>query len=801
MATKLMPSRHTIHMLLKSQRKLKELNFRIRPDEAFAGKGPLPIRTTGPLMEPPLKDLTGLAVYVHCYPTLAKSSFEYYRKLLPYVPKLQTLSIEGTLFENRPLDRLDMHHILQHDIKEPILTSLTTLRLKLIDLGMSHKVIFSNMNFANLRTLSLIGCNDMAPFFGGLLVQRANSDSSYLSRLSDLEIFFPSNSPHPYTDIQAVQRFLETGPKLDKLILDVSRHALINKDAIIAQSKLKSLELGTGEERAGRSYAVEDVKAILAACSELADIAINLPAANLGSLIDLAHDFRLGRPQNCLTHVETEFEAMLTVLAQHTPLHTLRILNLPIFGEIEIAHKPDSLNATERRLARILYKNYVTEIMRFMARCGTAPIVFDTRPSITYQIFDECIRQKKDQGVVCLVSRSWRELMAPILWEKLEFSLGDHQGSSPGRSLTTLLDPNSGILPHVRNLCFADFTDEDAENRLESLILALPRDKLRVFQAYGDMQHELFLQLLRSQTKLESFYATTPFTCLGSTSDYHYASREYRAWVASLTPELKEISLLLEREEEDEEEEVEKNHRNLQSFIDLYPSLERLNLSADCDPPISLQELLSLSPESRLFSNLTSIKMEAMSLVPDALYQFSHNFDVARLEKLHLKDCSSMSLFFDSLSESYIETPGKLRELCIRLDNGVEDEVQVETTTSIENFLKVCCARLENLELHLSNGKLVDKSCLLPHAETLRNVIIEKSQYGIPDSQSHYYSGDEVGVILRACTKLRGLAINLPPIDLGHITELGDFQFKASERDCAAFKDVLSSYHGNTERA
>ena len=416
--------------------------------------------------------------------------------------------------------------------------------------------------------------------------------------------------------------------------------------------------------------------------------------------------------------------------------------------------------------------------------------------------------------------------MAPVLWEKLEFSLGDHQDSSPGRSLTTLLDPNSGILPHVRNLCFADFTDEDAENRLESLILALPRDKLRIFQAYGDMQHEVFLQLLRSQTKLESFYATTPFTCLGSTSDYHYASREYRAWVASLTPELKEISLLLEREEEDEEEEVEKNHRNLQSFIDLYPSLERLNLSADCDPPISLQELLSLSPESRLFSNLTSIKMEAMSLVPDALYQFSHNFDVARLEKLHLKDCSSMSLFFDSLSESYIETPGKLRELCIRLDNGVEDEVQVETTTSIENFLKVCCARLENLELHLSNGKLVDKSCLLPHAETLRNVIIEKSQYGIPDSQSHYYSGDEVGVILRACTKLRGLAINLPPIDLGHITELGDeFQFKASERDCAAFKDVLvsnvlfvlvslligivgtmcrtsqSSYHGNTERA
>ena len=312
MASTLRPSRHTIHMLLKSQRKLEELNFRIRSDEAFTGKGPLPLHTGGPLMEPPLKDLTGLAVYVHCHPKMAKNSFEYYRKLLRYVPKLQTLSIVGTLFDNRPLDRLDMHHILQHDIKQPILTSLTNLRLKLIDFGMSHKAISSNINFANLRTLSLIGCNDMATFLGGLLVQRANSDGSYLSHLSDLEVFLPSNSPHPDNDIQAVQHFLETGPKLEKLIVDVSCHALIKNNAIIARSnKLTSLQLGTGEDRVGRSYAVKDVKAILDASPKLANIAINLPAVSLGSLIDLAHDFKLGRPQNCLTYIDTEFEAML----------------------------------------------------------------------------------------------------------------------------------------------------------------------------------------------------------------------------------------------------------------------------------------------------------------------------------------------------------------------------------------------------------------------------------------------------------------------------------------------------------
>jgi len=173
--------------------------------------------------------------------------------------------------------------------------------------------------------------------------------------------------------------------------------------------------------------------------------------------------------------------------------------------------------------------------------------------------------------------------------------------------------------------------------------------------------------------------------------------------------------------------------------------------------------------------------MTEIDLVLDASFQFSHNFDVARLEKLHILGCSSISPFLESLSKSYIETPGKLRELCIHLDHLFEDEVQVETTKSIENFLKVCCPGLENLELELRNGKLVDKSCLLSHAETLRNVVIEKSRNGITDSQSQYYSGDEVGVILRACTKLRGLAINLPPINLGRITKLGHgFQFSVN---------------------
>jgi len=89
------------------------------------------------------------------------------------------------------------------------------------------------------------------------------------------------------------------------------------------------------------------------------------------------------------------------------------MLNLPTFGGIEIAHKTDSLNATEHRLARVLYQNFATEIMRFMAKCGAAPMAFDTRPSVTYQLFDECLWPADlfNKGYVC-DARGKREVMA-----------------------------------------------------------------------------------------------------------------------------------------------------------------------------------------------------------------------------------------------------------------------------------------------------------------------------------------------------------------------------------------------------
>jgi hypothetical protein len=53
------------------------------------------------------------------------------------------------------------------------------------------------------------------------------------------------------------------------------------------------------------------MKAILEACQQLKYLAINLPEVRLGPVMDLAEDFRLGKEQGGLTHVESEFKAML----------------------------------------------------------------------------------------------------------------------------------------------------------------------------------------------------------------------------------------------------------------------------------------------------------------------------------------------------------------------------------------------------------------------------------------------------------------------------------------------------------
>jgi hypothetical protein len=228
------------------------------------------------------------------------------------------------------------------------------------------------MELSNLRTLSFLCCNQIGIFLDELLNHYATKGSG---QLSDLTINDYSK------DVPAVERFLKSGPKLTRLVLDIASHKLVNKDCIIAHSStLITFRLGTCEKRPPPCYPVDDIKAILVACQKLENISINLPKVHLDDIRGMGEDIQLGRNQNGVTHVETEFEAMLAAFAQHTPLKTLAMMNTPLV-EYQTAvdrfyARPGNLGWQEEALCRVLYQRFATQVMQFMAKRGTAPSLF-----------------------------------------------------------------------------------------------------------------------------------------------------------------------------------------------------------------------------------------------------------------------------------------------------------------------------------------------------------------------------------------------------------------------------------------
>jgi hypothetical protein len=96
-----------------------------------------------------------------------------------------------------------------------------------------------------------------------------------------------------------------------------------------------------------------------------------------------------------------------------------------------------------------------------------------------------------------------------------------------------------------------------------------------------------------------------------------------------------------------------------------------------------------------------------------------------------------------------------------------------DTIQALEKLLKVC-PKLSELNLELDKHELVAKECLLAHAETLCSLVVgaegEETITGFPV--------EDVKIILKACMKLKWLALHLPNVHLGSLGRLGaNYQF------------------------
>jgi hypothetical protein len=106
----------------------------------------------------------------------------------------------------------------------------------------------------------------------------------------------------------------------------------------------------------------------------------------------------------------------------------------------------------------------VTNVFAFVCRIDCA----QPRRKLTRRLQ---VRLKAHQRNVSLVSRAWKDIMYPLMWE----TFSNDMCSTSTKTLETLLHPDSGILRHVKELDLEFAVDATTENNLRLLITALPR--------------------------------------------------------------------------------------------------------------------------------------------------------------------------------------------------------------------------------------------------------------------------------------------------------------------------------------
>ncbi|CAN9352821.1 unnamed protein product [Alternaria alternata] len=322
-----------------------------------------------------------------------------------------------------------------------------------------------------------------------------------------------------------------------------------------------------------------------------------------------------------------------------------------------------------------------------------APATFsDLPPEMVSNVF-AFVRQQADQGAICLVSRVWRDLMAPMMWEKLKMNLST---ASP-RSIATLLHPCSDILSHVRDLNI--YGTKEGEDYLRLVIAAIPRDRVRTFWTHFSPETLTLHLLLLSQRKIEDLAIFRCFITSGHPRPSDLDSEEHHEWMGSSLPEVSSIHLGIGPNEASDED----------AFYDMKfvsrccPKMTCLSLFKNLGPAsegflhsVSSVFKFSLAEEAPLFQNLTCLRLFDLDIATPEDQPLCKNFNLSKLRSLQIKECDYLIPFLEGLSSFYIDCTGQLDELIILLPEGLDQPL--ETIQAMERLLKNC-PKLQSLDM------------------------------------------------------------------------------------------------------
>jgi hypothetical protein len=333
--------------------------------------------------------------------------------------------------------------------------------------------------------------------------------------------------------------------------------------------------------------------------------------------------------------------------------------------------------------------------------------------------------------------------------------------------MATLLNPQSSIYLHVRGIHIKDAAkDSEGESRVQLFISNLPPDRLKRFASNRPISLMTFQLLLKSYRQLQ--YILTRLRSQDATvSDDTVASIRSYPWASSLLSDVTQYAFFVPVDSQvtpKDSKEFEFVLRTMSKMRTLHFKLDSPKTSIKPEDTAKLSLYLPQEVCEYRFARLAQLFFSEMNLntCPQKLVRY---LDFEELYHLRLYECQDSGPFLSGLCEALERESGYLTKLQIfhpyNMANGPE------TQQAVQNFLKRTHG-LRCLELDIGTHGLVSKECFFPHVRTLHTLILGTGQ----SLGTQYYSVQDLKDILGRCSRLRNLAINMPPVHLGSLMDL-----------------------------
>jgi hypothetical protein len=363
----------------------------------------------------------------------------------------------------------------------------------------------------------------------------------------------------------------------------------------------------------------------------------------------------------------------------------------------------------------------------------------------------------------CLVSRSWRDVMAPILWEHLTLRVA----TTLPWELACLLNPNDGVLAHVRSIDILEGLDGTAEVEMDSefgvafqfIFGALQKNCLSTLRFYIHISMTTLLRVLQPQQALKTLRLRSLPSDASPSSDLCLAS--HSSWV---TPTLRNIKNLFIPIGDGEQNAYENSAYLLKST----PNLKKLTLWG-LSNSWSLHDLHGKDVFGGPGPGLQTLQLDRLHLhclilktYPASLFAV---IDLSVLRELSVTRFCQVGAFITALVPGVSKVPSSRRLEIMVASTSILSEDALEAIEA----LATSTSSLRELWLDVGKGRLIDAACLAGHGNTLKSLGLA----ALSRTQDPYYSALELDKLLVQAPKLVDLAISLCPINLGHVGHLG----------------------------